>query len=285
MCCLPAAAAISLCFGEEETRPSKRKYNLFNPVPRPLLRELESDRPDRTESAYTVDAGHFQLEMDAFALTKEQFTVDGTYFLVKHLAAPSLNLKLGILNRMDLQLVVPAFNRLQLETRGAGGPQSSTESGAGDIRLRTKVNLWGNDGGRSALSVMPFVQFPTGTGELTSGTIEGGIILPFALELPAGFDLGIMEEIDFLHDDSDGRANRVFVQSVAFGHDILRALSGYVEFFSAVDAREPDRWVGTVDGGVNWLVLPDFKLDAGVNLGVTRTASDWTVFVGLTWRR
>ncbi len=44
--------------------PDKSGYNLFNPVPENLMRELSPDRPDETESPYTVDAGHYQLEMD-----------------------------------------------------------------------------------------------------------------------------------------------------------------------------------------------------------------------------
>jgi hypothetical protein len=31
------------------------------------LRELSTDRPDKTERPFTVDAGHFQLEMDLFS--------------------------------------------------------------------------------------------------------------------------------------------------------------------------------------------------------------------------
>src|SRR5262245_25948677 len=53
---------------EDETRtaaaPDKSIYNLFNPTPRDLMREMSTDRPDQTESPYTVDAGHFQMEMD-----------------------------------------------------------------------------------------------------------------------------------------------------------------------------------------------------------------------------
>lgn len=33
------------------------------PAPAARMRELSPDRPDKTESPYTVDAGHFQLEM------------------------------------------------------------------------------------------------------------------------------------------------------------------------------------------------------------------------------
>ena len=41
----------------------KSHYHLFNPTPRGQMRELSADRPDVTESPYTVDAGHVQLEM------------------------------------------------------------------------------------------------------------------------------------------------------------------------------------------------------------------------------
>ena len=35
------------------------------------LRPLSTDRPDTTESAYTVDAGHFQFEMEMAAFTRD----------------------------------------------------------------------------------------------------------------------------------------------------------------------------------------------------------------------
>jgi hypothetical protein len=38
----------------------KSAFSLFNPTPRELMREMSTDRPDTTESPYTVDAGHFQ---------------------------------------------------------------------------------------------------------------------------------------------------------------------------------------------------------------------------------
>src|SRR5580698_8340444 len=44
--------------------PDKSIYDLFNPVPENLMRDLSPDRPDVTESPFTVDAGHYQLEMD-----------------------------------------------------------------------------------------------------------------------------------------------------------------------------------------------------------------------------
>src|SRR6185295_420185 len=45
------------------SRPEKEGYTLFNPTPESLLRGLNTDRPDVTESPFTVDAGHFQTEL------------------------------------------------------------------------------------------------------------------------------------------------------------------------------------------------------------------------------
>ena len=42
--------------------PDKSAYSFFNRTPETQLRELVTDRPDLTESPYTVDAGWWQLE-------------------------------------------------------------------------------------------------------------------------------------------------------------------------------------------------------------------------------
>jgi hypothetical protein len=59
-----------VAFAEAADDPQdKSRYNLFHPTPDNLLRELATDRPDKTESPTTVDAGHFQFEMDFATFT------------------------------------------------------------------------------------------------------------------------------------------------------------------------------------------------------------------------
>src|SRR5947207_2540338 len=48
----------------DKPAPDKSGYNLFHPTPRDMMRELSADRPDKTDCPFTVDAGHFQVEMD-----------------------------------------------------------------------------------------------------------------------------------------------------------------------------------------------------------------------------
>ena len=65
----------SLGVAAQETNsvpPDKSGYNLFNPTPDQYMREISPDRPDKTESPYTLDAGHFMLEMDFANYTYNQ---------------------------------------------------------------------------------------------------------------------------------------------------------------------------------------------------------------------
>ena len=53
--------AIGLLATAATAAENKHGYNPTNPVPADRLREMTTDRPDSTESPFTVDPGHVQL--------------------------------------------------------------------------------------------------------------------------------------------------------------------------------------------------------------------------------
>ena len=77
------------------------------------MRDLSPDRPDKTESPYTVDAGHFQLEMDFANFTYDQS--DGT--TTKAWNVGDFNLKAGLLNNVDVQFVYDNYLNVRTEDR------------------------------------------------------------------------------------------------------------------------------------------------------------------------
>jgi hypothetical protein len=260
----------------------KPGYNLLNPTPAASMRELNTDRPDKTESPYTVDAGHFQLEMDLVSYTHDHDATGGTDTRTDAFAIAPVNLKAGLFNNMDVQLVLESYNRVRTEDRAAGTIER--QSGFGDVTLRLKQNLWGNDGGRTAFAMMPFVKIPANQDNLGNHAIEGGVILPIAAGLPCGWNLGAMTEFDFLRDDGGNDYHASFVNSITFSHDIAGKLGGYVEFFSEASAERGSRWVGTVDFGLTYGLTDTIQLDAGINVGVTQSADDLNPFIGLSMR-
>src|SRR5258705_11409916 len=86
-------AAVALVAGAARAE-DKSGFTLFYPTPRPLMRELNTDRPDTTESPYTVDAGHFQIELSFVDFTHDRSGGVSTDTIV---AAP-FNAKVGLLN-------------------------------------------------------------------------------------------------------------------------------------------------------------------------------------------
>jgi hypothetical protein len=246
----------------------KSAYNLFNPTPRDQMREMSTDRPDTTESPYSVDAGHVQIETTLFGFAK-----DGG---VESYSFGETNFKLGLTNRTDLQLVVPFYERQE------GGEDD--DDGFGDLEVRWKWNLWGNDGGDTALALMPFVKAPTASHDLGNDKVEGGLIVPFAVTLTERAGLIFMVEFDIVHDDVGGGYEMDFVNSVSFGFDLTDRLGCYLEFVSVATTREDASWEGYADAGLTFAVNDDFVLDAGVVVGVNDAAEDFAPFVGFSVR-
>jgi hypothetical protein len=258
--------------------PDKSGCDLFNPVPAALLRELTPDRPDKTESPYTVDAGHFQLEMDFANYTYDK--LDGTTTKAWNVAP--VNIKVGLLNNVDLQFVFDNYLHVRTDDRIAG--TATTQSGVGDFTTRLKINLWGNDGRRTAFALLPFIKFPTSTDSLGNDAVEGGIVFPLAVKLPADFDLGLETAASCLRNDGNSNCHADFINSITCDHAIIGKLSGYLEFFSDIGTERHAGWIGTIDTGLEFLVTENMQLDCGCNFGVTRAADDFNPFAGITIR-
>ncbi len=260
----------------------KSQYSLVNPTPRELMRDLSTDRPDKTESAYTVDAGRFQIESDLLSYSSDHDTADGADTQVDAWSVAAVNVKAGLLNWMDLQLVLDTYNHVTTDDRLTS--QKVTQSGLGDLTTRLKMNVWGNDGGKTALAVMPFVKIPTNQDDLGNDDVEAGIIIPLAVELPAGWGMGLMTEFDFVRNRADDGYSTDFVNTITFSHDIVGNLGGYVELFTLISSESNTDWVGTFDLGLTYGLTEDIQIDAGINIGITESAEDFNPFLGLSWR-
>ena len=255
--------------------PSQRGYHLFKPVPKDKMRPLSADRPDATESPQTVDAGHVQIEMDiAIYLRDRADTFEDT------LAFAFTNFKLGLTHNVDIQFVFSPYVRSETMV---GGVKVTNESHS-NLRIRTKINLWGNDGDKpTSFALIPLVKVPTNS-SVGNDDFEFGLITPFATDLPNGWGLGAQLRFDALRDQTDGDYDLTFSQSIVFGHEIAGSLAGFVEFLSVFPGESGADWFGTLNVGLTYAVNDDVQLDVGTFLGVNSAAPDFVVFVGITWR-
>lgn len=266
--------------------PDKSGYHLFKPVPKDQMREFSTDRPDKTESPYTVDAGHFQIEADIVTFVHDKSTetdaATGGSIETKNQAFNwgVLNLKAGLTNSTDFQFVIPAF----ISQTATAGTEETTTRGVGDITMRLKQNIFGNDGGPVAIGVMPFVTLTSGKAGLGTEKIEGGLIFPISASLPNDWGLGMMFQVNKAKNDADDAYHSELISSITFGHDIVGNLGGYTEFFSQTSNETGAAWVATFDVGLTYEVVPNVQLDIGLNTGLTDAADDLNPFVGVSAR-
>ncbi len=87
-----------------------------------------------------------------------------------------------------------------------------------------------------------------------------------------------------MRDEDESGYYTEFVNSIALGLDLFGNLFGCVEVFSALSTERDADWIGTFDTGLIYELTENVQLNAGVNIGVTRSADDWTAFAGLAWR-
>jgi len=275
-----------------EAGADKAGYHLFNPTPRGLMREMSTDRPDTTESAYTVDAGHVQIEMSLVDLTFDRRNAESA--TRRAMAVAPMLVKVGVLNKVDVQIGIDPYVREEVRDRGTGVRE--TVEGFGDVVVRVKVNLWGNDasgGGEewwaggwegTAFALMPFVKFPTASDRVGNDEFEGGLIAPLAVALPEGFSLGLMAEIDVNRSGDDKRYVLDFVHTATIAHELIGDLSGYLEYAGFANLNGDEDYRGYFDAGLTLAVTEDLQLDAGVRMGLTEAAEDLGVFAGISRR-
>jgi hypothetical protein len=279
---LATAVALSstiVAAAETTPVPDKSAYTIFNRTPESQLRELTTDRPDVTESPYTVDAGWWQLEMDIFAYTRDHDTSGGNNLQASALSFANINLKVGLTSNIDLQTVIEPYTRVRVRDQVTGA--SASVSGFGDITSRLKINFWGNDGGESAFGLMPFVKWPTNQHGLGNHSVEGGLIVPYAHGLPGGWDVGMMTELDIVRNDADDGYTTEWVNTITVGHDIAGNLGGYVELASSLTHGADLLFF---DCGLTYGIGKHVQLDAGANFGLTRASDDITIFTGISVR-
>ncbi|MCD9855870.1 transporter [Epilithonimonas sp. JDS] len=251
-----------------------KNFSLFNPVPREQMREMETDRPDVTESPYTVDAGHFQFETDLARSIREKSETTKTNTLLIN----QMNLKIGITGSTALQIGFQTYGR-QSEKELDADEKEITE-GHGDLTLRIKQNLIGNDGGKFALALLPYVKFPTSKYE--DSRFEGGLIVPMQYQLPGEWHLGFQVEVDRLKDQDEQAMHTEFLQTLTITHSIIKGLDGIAETYYTYDFKA-HHFSNYINAAIQMDVARDFKLDAGLNLGIQHTAAKH-FFVGASVR-
>lgn len=224
-------------------------------------RELSADRPDATESPVTVEPGHTQIETNLYDWSRDGSNDTHTWL--------SIHTKFGLTESMDIGILFDSFVQ----------QENPDLEGFGDIGLTLKWNLWGNDGGDTALALLPMLKIPTGT-SVSNNEWEGGLAVPFAMGLANGWSLGLMAAVDVVADD-DGGHEFEFLHTAVIGHDLTETVGVFFEYIGVASERHYEASLAT---GLTYQIHQDLVIDLSVRTGLSSVAPDFGMATGFTIR-
>lgn len=242
---------------------------------RPLLREMTTDRPDTTESPFTTNAGHVQFETTIFGYSRSPRDAGGANAEAFEFA--TTNARIGLTNALELNLVVHPYG---VAEPGGGAVR---RQGIGAVDVRAKLNLLGNDGGRVALALLPYVSIPTDRNDGVSPRYaEYGLLVPLALDLGGRFGLGLNAGVNARRDDpvEPYRVYGVATASLALSWN--DRLGSYHEVAVEAGGNRPASI--SLNTGITWLVRDNLQLDVGTQFGVNGDAPLFGPFIGFSLR-
>lgn len=259
-------------------------HTLFNPVPDAEMRAMTTERPSKTDSPFSLDAGHVQIETNLFAYTHNDDCIAGTCTeTTQKYYGGATNLRIGLLDNTDLQIISDLYRDLKIEDKTAG--TTDERNGFGDTQVRLKINLLGNDpASKFSLAALPYVKIPTNQDDLGNDEYEGGFGIPFNINFDGGWSFGGMTQFNAISQADGSGYDPAYANSLIVGKSLTDKLSAYAEFYTYKADQDGAKWLNTADFGTVYSVTDNFKVDANLHLGVSDAADDTNFFVGTAYR-
>ncbi len=266
---------------------NKWQYTLFNPVPVDQMRGMDVDRPDKTNTPHTVDAGHLTIETGLVDYTFDHdryYTPDSR---IETAGFGLFNFRLGVLNNLEVNLTTSPEQWLRSTDNTTH--QSMRQNGISDTTVGATLNLWGNDGSDDAvwstsLGIQPELKIPTARQSIGNGHAEFTFGLPFVMNLPAGFHLGMQPTVGWQRNttntgDVTGWQNTIAVDRVFFGK-----FDPYIEYWAYASTERHVIAPQTLDVGLTVAITDNLVWDAAVNFGLNRASTQLECTTGFSVR-
>lgn len=232
---------------------------------------IETNRPGQADPPKVLPPGVAQVE-SGLRLERESDETPTK----NTLTWPQLELRLGVIPRLELQL---SADGLVQEWREG----QSDETGGGDLELDARLRLWDQAGWRPAAAVELGLSFPVGSDFATSGGFdpEGDIL--FAWQLEERFTL--IGNLDFASEtqgDDDSSRHFVFRPELSLDIALGERQGAFVEYFGNIEESAGDQH--SFGAGVTFLLTKNLQLDLSGGAGVTDAAPDFFIEAGFAWR-
>jgi hypothetical protein len=258
----------------------KSQYTLFNPVPDNQLRDMDTDRPNRTNTPTTIDAGHVQFEVGGFDYTFDRDKYQGANSRSDDFNFGEVNARVGVTDHIEVNVLVDPLDVVRNTDFTAG--VSQRQSGVGDVIVGGKINLIGaesiDDPWTVSLAVQPEFKFPSARRNIGNGHAEASLGVPLAVNLPDGFHFSFQTTPGWERNDTNTGDRLGWQNAVSVDRNVIPNLDLYVEYWSHLSTARHQIAQQTIDVGVLYTVNSSLQIDTGLFLGLNRATPslEWT---------
>ena len=216
-----------------------------------------------------MDAISFGLAPDAAAPNQHEVMALGTTLI-----------SAGIAKTVDLEVGAQLFLRDTVSISGT----DQTHSGIGAVTLQPKWTFWSDSATGQEAAIIPYVTLPTHSDIVGNNAVQGGIILPWSMDLAAGTKAGAMFEWDELRNLANTRYDTRWYGSAYLKWSPGQLLSVYTETTLSDSTAGSSSFVGTVGGGATLSVSNNFQWDFEESKVLGPGRNSWAEVLRFRWK-
>jgi hypothetical protein len=235
-------------------------------------------RAQVTETPKTIEPGGLLMRMDAISLGIDPDTTAPNQY--KLLALGTTILSAGLTDSWDVEFGTQLYLRNTFTTGGS----DHTESGIGDFDIRTKWTFWRDPSSGQAAAIVPYVKLPTHSSAIGNNSVEGGVILPWSMDIAAGSKAGAMFEWDEFRNISNTRYDTRWYGSAFVKWELGSTIGAYGEVTLSDSTAGTNTATGTLGAGATLSINKSFLWDLEANRVIGTGRSGWSEVLRFRWK-
>lgn len=226
-----------------------------------VITPIQTDRPDQTETPFTVPKNHFQMETG--------FSFEQTDKSTKSYTNPSILFKYGLNDHFEVGLI----------TEFASLKSYQTISGLNPITIRIKEKIADEDGILPTTSFMAYLTIPHfATDNLKTTYFAPAFKLTMQHTLSDKYSIGYNLGLEW-----DGESPYpTFIYTFSNDYSISNKISAFIEIYGF--APQKSKADHRFDYGLSYLLRPNILLDCSGGVGLTSNAPNYFFALGFSFR-
>jgi hypothetical protein len=234
--------------------------------------EMNTDRPDITESAVVVPQGYAQFE-DGFLIETQKSNIDDYNFTIHNYTYSSLLARIGIYKNIELRLGGDYLNMSE-KTNGT----TTNNYGFNNLLIGGKYQLSSEEYSGQDVGFLLQFYLPLGIKTVRPKNIEPEIIFAYGRELAGPLSVGINIGS---HWDSYKQVPS-YLYSVSFGISIIDDIDSFLEYYG--DASSGSSAGNNFDFGFAFRPVDNFQIDVSAGNESFSNLKNWFAGAGISLR-